>query len=84
MSFLLHKQNIDHFSDIAFGCDMRLAARDMCARRLFYLIKLTDSSAIINFALCSLRARKILRPFLSALLDGGIPAAAIDSFRLTF
>jgi len=30
-----------------------------------------------------IRARKILLSFLSAILDGGIPAAAIDSFRLT-
>ena len=37
-------------SDIRFACDMRLAARDMCAKLLFFLIKPTDSSAVINSA----------------------------------
>ena len=29
--------------------DMRLAARDMCARRLYCLITVTNSSSVINF-----------------------------------
>ncbi|MBQ2817804.1 MAG: hypothetical protein IJF16_07730, partial [Clostridia bacterium] len=60
-------------SDIAFGCDMRLAARDMCARGLFLLIKLTNSSAVINFANGEYaHAKYLLTPSVSLTADSSL------------
>jgi len=61
---------------------MRLAACDMCAKLLFFLIKLTNSSSVINFANQESAHAKYSDPCLnklSAILDVATPYGHVDA-----